>query len=300
MTNADEWQNRVGQVWADLFPRTDRAFAGLTQMLLEKLASVPGGAIADVGCGAGELSLALAAARPYADVCGIDISEALLARARERAAGAGNVRFVSGDAAQWQPGDRFRPDLLVSRHGVMFFDDPVAAFAHLRAVAAADARMVFTCFRAAAGNVWASGMAHALDLPPPGDPDAPGPFAFAKEDRVRSILTRAGWRDIVLEPADFSFVTGGAPIRSPIPCSISSISARPRGFCMNWTMPIAGLRFCASSNNGCGPIAAAMSWLSRHRPGSFRHGGAADRMLRSLLRGLSACPGRGRRLTACA
>ena len=209
MTNADEWQNRVGQVWADLFPRTDRAFAGLTQMLLEKLASVPGGAIADVGCGAGELSLALAAARPYADVCGIDISEALLARARERAAGAGNVRFVSGDAAQWQPGDRFRPDLLVSRHGVMFFDDPVAAFAHLRAVAAADARMVFTCFRAAAGNVWASGMAHALDLPPPGDPDAPGPFAFAEEDRVRSILTRAGWRDIVLEPADFSFVTGG-------------------------------------------------------------------------------------------
>ena len=211
MTNANEWQSRVGQVWADLFLQTDRAFAGLTQMLLEKLAPISGSAIADVGCGAGELSLALAAARPYADVCGIDISEALLARARERAEGAGNVRFVPADAAQWRPGDRFQPDLLVSRHGVMFFDDPVAAFAHLRAVAAVGARMVFTCFRAAAGNVWASGMVRALDLPPLGDPDAPGPFAFAEEDRVRSILTRAGWRDIVREPADFSFVTGMGP-----------------------------------------------------------------------------------------
>ncbi len=208
MATTSEWQDTVGQTWARLYPLTDRAFAGLTQILLERIAALPGDALLDIGCGAGELSLALARARPHAEVVGLDISEALVDAARGRGAQRANVRFVVDDAAAWQPDPFFAPDLLVSRHGVMFFDDPVAAFGHFRAIAAPNARLAFSCFRSPAGNPWASEVARVLDLPPPGDARAPGPFAFAEEEYLRSILAKAGWRDVAVEPVDFAFVTG--------------------------------------------------------------------------------------------
>jgi SAM-dependent methyltransferase len=208
MATTSEWQDTVGQAWAQLYPLTDRAFAGLTQILLERIAALPGDTILDIGCGAGELSLALARARPHAQVVGLDISEALIDVARGRGAQRVNVRFAVDDAAVWQPDPFFAPDLLVSRHGVMFFDDPVAAFGHFRAIASPDARLVFSCFRSPAGNPWASEAARVLDLPPPGEPQAPGPFAFADEEYVCSILAKAGWRDVAMESVDFAFVTG--------------------------------------------------------------------------------------------
>lgn len=218
MKRTHDWRDTVGQVWADNYARTDRTFSGLTQTLLERLASVPGDTICDIGCGAGELSLALAQARPYARVLGLDISDALVDVARQRGAGQGNLRFSSGDAARWQAEEGAQPDLYVSRHGVMFFDDPVAAFTHLRANAAADTRLVFSCFRAAQGNLWASEARALLDVPSPPDPYAPGPFAFAEEDYVRSLLLRSGWRDVVMEPVDFAFVTGAG--RDPVEDSL--------------------------------------------------------------------------------
>src|SRR6185436_7207978 len=141
MTTKTDWQDQVGRTWADNYRSTDRAFSELTPRLLERIAARSGDAIADIGCGAGELSLALAAARPHARVVGVDVSPELLDVARQRGAKLDqvnqvyNVRFTLADAAQWAP-DGFAPDLYVSRHGVMFFPDPVAAFGHLRGIAA--------------------------------------------------------------------------------------------------------------------------------------------------------------------
>ena len=208
MKRASDWRDSIGQVWADSYAVTDRTFASLTQIMLERLAPVPGETLCDIGCGAGELSLALAEARPYAQVRGLDISEDLIAVARRRGQGLPNLHFATGDAARFTPRTGAAPDLYVSRHGVMFFDDPVAAFSHLRNCAQDDARMVFSCFRTPQGNPWASEARRILDLPAPPDPYAPGPFAFADEEHVRSILLRSGWRDVVMEPVDYSFVTG--------------------------------------------------------------------------------------------
>jgi SAM-dependent methyltransferase len=208
MTDKGEWEGGVGRNWATEWERTDRSFAELTPRLLAAIAGLAGSDVVDIGCGAGELSLAVAAARPQARVLGIDVSADLVAAATMRARGRANCAFALADAATWEP-DRGAPDLYISRHGVMFFADPVAAFAHLARVAQPAAGLCFSCFRSPADNPWASGIARLLPsgMTPP-DPHAPGPFAFADPERVRSILERAGWRDTAFAAHDVRYLAG--------------------------------------------------------------------------------------------
>ena len=211
MTSGTEWQAIVGRNWAEMYRKTDRSFANLTPHLLERISQFPGSAVLDIGCGAGELSLAVADARKQARVTGIDVSEDLVAAARERAGEREHVDFAVADAAIWEP-DGAVPDLLISRHGVMFFDNPPGAFAHLRRIAAPGARLAFSCFRTPRENPWASDMAAMISalgaVTAPADPHAPGPFAFADPDHVRAILLSAGWTDIEFEAFDYAFVAG--------------------------------------------------------------------------------------------
>lgn len=208
-TNAD-WTGRVGASWAENHRLTDRALSGLTEQLLDAIRPLAGRRILDIGCGAGELSLALARERPSAKVIGLDISSDLVAVARERAANRDNLEFTIADAQIWRAGD-FDPDLIVSRHGVMFFPDPVAAFSNLRMGAQNGASLCFSCFRAPQLNPWASEIAEMFDRPQSAAIDEPGPFAFADRDAVRSLLEQAGWDDVTHHPADFAFIGGTGP-----------------------------------------------------------------------------------------
>ncbi len=210
MTDASEWEGRVGRSWAQEWRRTDRSFGELTDRLVGAARERGYAAALDIGCGAGEVSTALASADTAAHVTGIDLSADLLGVARERAADLPNCRFEQTDAAHWSPqGPAF--DLLVSRHGVMFFADPVAAFVHLRGLAQENGALVFTCFRAARLNPWATGLSDLVSgSPPPGSAGgyAPGPFAFADDTFVVEILRAAGWSDVGAEPLDYHMVAG--------------------------------------------------------------------------------------------
>ena len=204
-----EWAGRVGDVWAGERRRTDRTFepvdAALVATAVRAVESVAAPRILDVGCGAGTTSFSFAVALPDASITGIDLSPALIAAASARAADQPRCRFEQGDATIWAGGMGF--DLLVSRHGVMFFDDPVAAFAHLRTLTKLGGRLAFSCFRSPKENVWASGLAYLMPGGP-ADPHAPGPFAFADRDRVADILSRAGWSEAEATPLDFAYVAG--------------------------------------------------------------------------------------------
>lgn len=207
MTDKTEWQAGVGKAWAESWQLTDRSFAGLTAQLLERMAALPGREIVDIGCGAGELALALGRQRGDARVTGVDVSTDLIGAARRRAGELPVADFVLADAATWLP--ERAPDLLVSRHGVMFFDNPVGAFTHLRAISAEHARLAFSCFRSPQENAWMSGLGALLPGgPPKRDPEAPGPFAFADPHRVTDILGQAGWSGLRIEPLDFAYIAG--------------------------------------------------------------------------------------------
>lgn len=207
MTTGTDWREAVGRTWADNYRLTDRSFAGLTERLLARIGGCEGKQVLDIGCGAGELSIAVARGNNSAEVIGVDVSPALVATASERGSGHPNVRFEEADAGSWEP-TGFRPDVLMSRHGVMFFDAPRGAFGHLRRIARPGAELVFSCFRSPRLNPWASELAGLLKVPASSDSTAPGPFAFADEGHVRSILDDAGWHDVHMAEADFAYIAG--------------------------------------------------------------------------------------------
>lgn len=207
--DSSEWIGRVGDLWAEEWRRTDRTFEPVDDELVEISATLAGendGArILDIGCGAGTTSLSLSKRLAASSITGIDLSASLLEVARLRSADMPRCRFEQGDASRWSGGTAF--DLLVSRHGVMFFADPVAAFAHLHSLARSGGCLVFSCFRSPAENLWASGLAHLMPESEKA-PFAPGPFAFADEGHVADILARAGWRHATARPLRFDYVAG--------------------------------------------------------------------------------------------
>lgn len=209
MVDKSEWQGSSGATWAAEWRRTDRSFSHLTERLLQRTRDFSFEKVLDVGCGAGELSLALARGRPDITVTGVDVSPQLVEAARERGSQLANLSFELADAAVWTEGGEKRADLLVSRHGVMFFDDPPAAFGNLAKQLASPASLLFSCFRAVQENPFFTEVMRLLPAaPPPADPDAPGPFAFADQDRVIPILRAGGWENIRFESFDFAMIAG--------------------------------------------------------------------------------------------
>jgi len=212
MTLAYDWAGRVGDTWADEWRRTDLSFANLSPQLDAAIfaAAPETGNAVDIGCGAGGTAIALAAARPGISVVGIDLSRNLVDTARGRGSAYPNLRFEVGDATELGDVD-VDVDLLFSRHGVMFFDDPVAAFAKLRHAAAPDAHLVFSCFRDVTLNRWAIETGAAVAGVAPHKPGtSPGPFAFADAEHVRSILNASGWSGDA-QQVDYSYQAGEGP-----------------------------------------------------------------------------------------
>ncbi|MFC3097537.1 class I SAM-dependent methyltransferase [Alteraurantiacibacter palmitatis] len=204
-----DWQGGQGQTWAAEWRRTDRSFTAVTEKLLQRLRGLAFAQVLDIGCGAGELALAVARGRAPVRVIGVDISPQLVGAARDRGANLANASFELADAAQWEAPQGFAPQLLMSRHGVMFFEDPVAAFRHLAALADSGAHLLFSCFRSPAENPFFADIARLLPQPlPPAPPEAPGPFAFADRARVAGILQTAGWEAVAIDPFDFPMIVG--------------------------------------------------------------------------------------------
>ena len=209
------WNDTAGPKWVAFQKVIDAQIGPLGEQAMDRTGIAPGERVIDVGCGCGDTTIVLGRhVGPAGRVLGIDVSAPMLERAAEtaRAAGVTNVRFENADAQT----HRLSPsafDVVYSRFGIMFFTDPVAAFTNLRAALRPGGRLAFVCWQALPENPWLfvplRAAAQHLTLPPPPAPDAPGPFAFADPERVRGILTRAGFDEIVLEELRTTLTLGG-------------------------------------------------------------------------------------------
>ena len=229
--NADQrefWRNAA--VWADQQERLDIQLSHIGLAAMGVADGLRAGAhVLDVGCGCGQTSLQWSE-RVTGSVLGVDISELLIEVARRRGAEhataqpeAAPISFAVSDAQTAdiaKLADRTAPDngsfdgfdLVYSRFGVMFFADPVAAFANMRAATRPGGQLSFVCWQRARNNPWLISINKAVleivELPPSDGP-AVDPFAFADPDHVRGILDAAGWSEIALEPHDTELVFSG-------------------------------------------------------------------------------------------
>ncbi|MEZ5937466.1 MAG: methyltransferase domain-containing protein [Hyphomonadaceae bacterium] len=211
-----DWNGPVGERWARLHLETERLVSPFGLAALDAAAARSGEHVMDLGCGAGATTIALGkAVAPEGSVLGVDVSGPLLEVAHADLADAHlpNVRFVQADASVAHLPSEI--DLVFSRFGIMFFAEPVAAFAHIRRAMSDSGRLVFCCWRHPRENPWAMtplvAARKALNIEQAkADLNAPGPFAFHDDTRVRAILLEAGFRDVASEAINRSIALGSS------------------------------------------------------------------------------------------
>jgi SAM-dependent methyltransferase len=198
------WNGAAGRNWTARQESQDILFSRIMTATLERAAVRSGERVVDIGCGTGTSSIELGRlVGPSGCVLGVDVSEPMLTRARERLPPELPVEFAQADATVYC----FTPqafDLLFSRFGVMFFAEPARAFTNLRGALRPGGRLTFACWQKPDANAWLmvplrAAYEHVPPLPKLA-PEDPGPFSFANEDRVRRVLGEAGFQSIGLAP----------------------------------------------------------------------------------------------------
>lgn len=201
------WNGVSGRAWVETQDLIDLVFKPFEGLLVDAVSAGAGRRVLDVGCGTGSTTLAVARRLGARGHClGVDISAPMITAARARAEREGTpVEFILADAQTHV----FAPaslDMIISRFGVMFFGDPVRAFANLRRASADGAELRVIAWRSPSENPFMTTAERAAAplLPnlPARRPDVPGPFAFADSGRVHRLLEESGWAEIDIQPID--------------------------------------------------------------------------------------------------
>ncbi len=207
------WNDVGGPHWVRQQHQYDMMLAGFGSAALETLDAKPGERIIDIGCGTGTTSLAIAeAVGPSGAVLGCDIAQTMIDAARSRGAGLTQLSFEVKDAQTDDLAGGTAFDAMFSRYGVMFFADPIAAFANIGASVRSGGRLTFVCWQPEDHNPWLSVPAAIMQSFTPNPvraaPNAPGPFAFRNPDRIREVLSGGGWSDVRIDPCVKTTVMG--------------------------------------------------------------------------------------------
>ena len=192
--------------------RFDRMFERSSKRLLAAAPIDGDTCVLDIGCGTGQSTRAAAVVATDCRVVGIDSSAAMIEKARRRAdeAGQSHIEFILGDASAY-PFEPAAFDVAISQFGVMFFDDPAAAFANIAAALVPGAPFVFLCWQAITYNEYR--MIHhrafstVTDVPMP-ERGEPGPYSLSEPPRVIELLKRGGFDDITFEDVHEQLMIG--------------------------------------------------------------------------------------------
>lgn len=233
-TNQDQaeyWGNSAsGQKWLTFEEHIAGVFAPVVDLILDHAELKPGQRVLDIGCGVGDTTLAAAqAVGPTGHVLGADISAPFLDRARQRTRALDNVDFTVADAQTepFYPADR---DAMISRFGMMFFSDSVAAFANIAKGLKPGGRMTFAAWGPLAVNPWFyiphRAATDHLGQPPKVDRNAPGPLAFHDIDRVIGMMAKAGLTEIEAQAVEMKLTPPGGLTGAAALCTRLGPAAR--------------------------------------------------------------------------
>ena len=204
-SNVDQlrgWDGETGDFWTENAERYDKGVAAYREPFLDVVAIQRQERVLDVGCGAGQTTRDAARLASDGYALGVDLSSRMVELARQIAErdGLANVEFQQVDV-QSHPFDEGSFDLAISRTGVMFFGDPVAAFRNIGRALVPGGRLVVMVWQTFERNEWISSFFAALaagrDMPPP-PADGPGPFSLGDPERVHTLLGKAGFSDVRL------------------------------------------------------------------------------------------------------
>lgn len=209
---AAAWDGEEGDAWTENAAHYEATGRWIDERFHAEVTVAATDRVLDVGCGTGRATRAVARRAPHGSVLGIDLSSRMLEYARRQSADEGltNVEYLQGDA-QVHPFPAEAFDLAISSFGVMFFADPVAAFANIGRALRPDARIAFLTWQPFERNEWVASIFDVLtagrDLPTP-QPGSPGPFGLADPDAMIAITTAAGFGDIDLRSITEPVVLG--------------------------------------------------------------------------------------------
>ncbi|MFE7463594.1 class I SAM-dependent methyltransferase [Streptomyces sp. NPDC057499] len=197
------WNGYEGTYWAENQDRWDDVNDGFNELLLSAARIAERDRVLDLGCGAGRTTRLAARRASGGSATGVDLSAPMLARAREsaRREGLGNAEFERADI-QVHPFGAGSFDVAVSRFGVMFFADPVAAFANAGRALRPGGRLAFVCSADPGRTEWLGAIRGLDGILPVGDlgaPGAPGMFSLAEPSAVREVLSGAGYEAVGTE-----------------------------------------------------------------------------------------------------
>ncbi|MGD2139846.1 MAG: class I SAM-dependent methyltransferase [Burkholderiales bacterium] len=200
----ESWQS-VTPGWRKHDQLLKDAFADVSEALLDSAGVSAGQRVLDVACGTGEPAIP-AALRVGAEgkVTAIDFVPEMLAIATEKvnALGLDQIELCIGDGEQLAlPADSY--DAATMRWGLMFMPDPVKCLTGIFLALKPGARFATACWDGPEANPWASlplaVLQKYMELPPPGQT---GIFAFADPERIRAVMSEAGFRDISVDALD--------------------------------------------------------------------------------------------------
>lgn len=209
------WNEASGLSWVENDRLMSERLETISQLLLENLDLHPSSKILDIGCGGGTTTLALAkGAPPSVQITGLDISKPLLDLAAQKCAEHKNINFVLADAQS----HRFavqKLDMVISRFGVMFFENPVKAFQNIKSALRVAGRLRFVCWAPLEENEFFYAPLQAVlqhtDQPFIAPGRAPGPLAFSDAAYLRSLLEEAGFQQVEIAKTPTEVTTKDSP-----------------------------------------------------------------------------------------
>lgn len=218
VADTERWEGPRVRRWLAQAEALDRQLAPVTELLFEAAALQPGERVLDVGCGSGPTTRqAAVAVGSDCAVVGLDVSPAMLEAAASAPVppGSAPIEWLEADVARWSPSGP-PVDVVISRFGVMFFDDPAAAFAALATATRPGGRLAATTWdrrdRSAVFQVPLEAVTaalRALGRDPVAPPLDQGAFSLHDPEPVTALLTGAGWVDVAVEPIPVRLRLGG-------------------------------------------------------------------------------------------